>query len=358
MKLLFVVFILSLTFSVFSQTDTSHKNVSVPDTAYKFIFDELSKHHSYAEKEELTKYWKNRGDARFEFVPFPIIQNIFWQNPAYTGCEYWSTLNTSYYVDKPLMNLQGGYLPQTFTTAFDGAFGKKKNLGLGIHYYNKIGNFGKEQGGYISFAHRINLGEYHKLRLGFAIGYFYKLLDFESLSFPDMTDPTLGFVNKTMEKKPKMEIGAPDFSLGLWYSYKNFYYGASFLHPTQPSIAYISFARVPAVFLMQSGYYFHANKDLILIPALAFKDEEDEINLTPNLSAIYKNKYLLNVEYKNLNTASLHVGLIIKDCVIFNIGFGIPANYPVYNMSKIGYAETSIRFQYGRLLKTKYTIIK
>lgn len=357
MKELFVIFILAHTFSAFAQRDTAHKN-NPENQHYKFLFDELSKHHTITEKEELTNYWKTRGDARFEFVPFPVIQNSFWQNPAYTGCEYWSSLNASYYVDKPLMNFKGGYVPQTVITSYDGAFGKNKNLGLGIHYYNKIGNFSKEQGGYISFAHRINLGQYHKLRLGYAIGYFYKHLNFESLSFPDMIDPKYGFITNTQQKTPRMGIGAPDFSLGLWYSYKNFYYGASILHPTQPNNAYISFARIPAVFLMQSGYFVHYSNDLLLIPALAFKDEENEINLTPNLSAIYKNKFLLNVDYKNLNTASLHIGLIIKDCLLFNIGFGIPTNYPLYTISKIGYAETSIRFQFGRLLKTKYTIIK
>ncbi len=262
-------------------------------------------------------------------VPGRIENNIlfnFWQNPALTGYE-------------ELMNVQGGYgmkwvglpgydkngSPQNWFAAFDVAIGKRKTNSIGIIYNHNQNAFERRTEILLSYSATIRIRKVNQLRIGLSAGFIYKAIDWSQLSFGDQIDPRSGFIWNTNEIGPsKPSRSFPDFSGGLWYSRKHLFLGFSAQHLTQPDEGFFGVSKMPMQLNYNAGYHIPVSKQIVITPSLIVMNKVNIYYFQPSLSVALKNRYLLMLNYRNLNTLMIYAGAQLKENLRLTFGWGFP----------------------------------
>ncbi len=289
-------------------------------------------------------------------VPGRIENNIlfnFWQNPALTGYE-------------ERFNLQGGYgikwlglpsnsscvpdkipSPQTWFSAFDVGIGKKKNNSIGFTYLHNSTRYEKRISFLLSYSYTIRIRKINHIRIGLSASYVYKTTDWNQLTFPDQIDPRYGFIWHTNEVSPSgPSRNFPDFSGGLWYSRKQLFIGFSALHLTQPDEGTFGVSKMPMQLYYNAGYHIRITPEIYLTPSVIVMNRLNLYYFQPSLSLAFKNRYLLMLNYRNLNTLMIYAGAQLKENLRLTFGWGFPTAKELRAIQPGQSFEVMLRYQF------------
>lgn len=288
-------------------------------------------------------------------VPGRIENNIlfnFWQNPALTGYE-------------ERFNVQGGYgmrwmgLPgydkiastQNWVGAFDVSIGKRKINSVGIVYNHNRNGYDKRTEILITYSATIHIKKVNQLRIGLSAGYDQRRMDWSQFSFGDQIDPRQGFLYYSNEVFGRDSRGFPDFSGGLWFSRKHLYIGFSALHITQPDEGWLGVSKLPMQLYYNAGYHIRITPDIYLTPSVIVTNKllDKKIALStfsPALSLALKNRYLLLLNYRNLNTLMIYAGFQIKENIRVSGGWGFPTEKELRAIQSGQSFEVMLRYRF------------
>lgn len=284
-------------------------------------------------------------------VPGRIENNIlfnFWQNPALTGYE-------------ERCNLQGGYgmkwlgltgndkinSPQNWFATFDFPLGRRKINSIGGIYSHNSNGFEKRRDFLISYSATIRIRKINQLRIGLSAGFVYKNVDWSQLSFGDQIDPRSGFIYSTNEIAPNAWYrGFPDFSGGLWFTRKHLFLGFSALHLTQPDEGLFGVSKMPMQLYYNAGYHIRITPELYLTPSLIIMNKLNLYYLQPSLSLAFKNRYLVLLNYRNLNTLMLYAGTQLKENLRLTFGWGFPTEKALRAIQSGQSFEVMLRYRF------------
>jgi len=265
-------------------------------------------------------------------IPGRIENNIllnFWQNPALTGYEERFNLQGGYgmrWLGLPGLNENGS--PQNWFGAFDVAMGKSRNSSVGIAYNHKRTIYDRRTEILFAYSYTIRIRKINQLRVSLSTSVISKRIDWSQLTFGDMIDPRAGFIYNTNSVFGRNSRMFPDFSGGLWFARKHLYAGFSVLHLTQPDEGTLGVSKLPMQFYYNAGYHIRITPEIYLTPSFIIQSKllykTTLSTYSPALSLAYKNRYLLLLNYRNLNTLMIYGGLQIKENIRLTAGWGFP----------------------------------
>ncbi|MGE0637308.1 MAG: PorP/SprF family type IX secretion system membrane protein [Bacteroidia bacterium] len=289
-------------------------------------------------------------------VPGRIENNIlfnFWQNPALTGYEErfnvqggygmrWLGLysTSSYYKETNITS------PQNWFAAFDVAMGKSKTSSLGFGYNHNRTLYEKRTEFLLSYSYTIKIKKSTQIRIGHSISYNQRGLDWSKLSFPDQVDSRYGFIYNTNEIFGRNGRGYPDFNHGLWFSRKHLFIGFSVLHSTEPDEGFFGVSKLPMQFYYNAGYHIPVSKEIIVTPSLIVMNKRNIWYFQPSLSVAFKNRYLLLLNYRNLNTLMIYAGAQVKENLRLSLGWGFPTSKELRAIQSGQSIEVMLRYRF------------
>ena len=277
----------------------------------------------------LSSFAATAQELRNHFtIPGRIENNIhfnFWQNPALTGYE-------------ERFNVQGGYgmrwlglygynnssSPQNWFTAVDVAMGKSKNNSIGFVYNHNRNAFEKRTEFMFSYSATFRIRKVNQIRIGLSTSYNLKFADWKQMTFGDQIDPRAGFIFGTNQTLGSNRRGFPDFSAGLWFSRKHLFLGFSAQHLTQPDEGWFGVSKLPMLLNYNAGYHIRITPYVYLTPSLIVMNRRNIYYFQPSLSLSYKNRYLVLLNYRNLNTLMIYGGIQLKENLRLTFGWGFP----------------------------------
>jgi type IX secretion system PorP/SprF family membrane protein len=290
-------------------------------------------------------------------VPGRIENNIlfnFWQNPALTGYE-------------ERMNVQGGYgmrwmglypitnynkenkitSPQNWFAAFDVAMGKSKTSSIGLVYLHNQTIYEKRMEFMLTYSYTLKIGKSSQLRIGHSFSYNTRTIDWSHLTFPDQIDSRYGFIYGTNEQEPlKPTRGFPDFNHGLWFARKHLFLGFSVLHSMQPDESFYGVSKLPMQFYYNAGYHIPVSKEIVVTPSLIVMNKVNIWYFQPSLSVAFKNRYLLLLNYRNLNTLMIYGGAQVKENLRVSCGWGFPTSKELFAIQPGQSFEVMLRYRF------------
>ncbi len=284
-------------------------------------------------------------------VPGRIENNIlfnFWQNPALTGYEERFNLQAGYAVRwMGLYNADKKSIPQSWFAAADLSIGKKKNNSLGLAYNHNINGFDKRMQFLLSYSATIRIRKINQIRIGLAAAYISRNVDWSQLTFGDQIDARSGFIWNTIEIPPNIESRSfPDFSGGLWFSRKHLFIGFSAQHITQPDEGFLGVSKLPMQLYYNAGYHIRINQEIYLTPSVIVMNRLNLYYFQPSISVSYKNKYLLLLNYRNLNTLMFYGGIQLKDKLRLSFGWGFPTEKELRAIQTGQSFEVMLRYRF------------
>ncbi|MEM9855923.1 MAG: PorP/SprF family type IX secretion system membrane protein [Bacteroidota bacterium] len=215
-----------------------------------------------------TSHLSSAQDARFsQFYANPI-----YLNPSLAGI---TGDNRMVLVHRQQGNSLNGFTTSAFS--MDGRLGESSGYGFQLVKDAQLNNVVNT----IEFAgvaaHRIAISEDAQLGLGLRVGYFQRILDFGKLTFEDQLDQRYGITGTTDEQFERTTVSAADISLGMIYTAKHFYAGASLNHINQPQQNFdeeeSSF--LPIRYTIHAGGFIRNNNfrksDFVLSPNLIYQ---------------------------------------------------------------------------------------
>jgi len=109
------------------------------------------------------------------------------------------------------------------------------------------------------YSYDVQVNEYINARLGLSAGILSTSLDFNTLTFGDVLDPTIGADGVTMEALAAQSKTSADFGAGIVLYGKNYFGGISFDHLNRPDESLIElnsnlYAGRPQRFTITGGY--------------------------------------------------------------------------------------------------------
>lgn len=124
-------------------------------------------------------------------------------------------------------------LSRTYTTTSASFDRHYDNLagGIGILVTNDVAGVGLLTTRTVSgiYSYEIPVNRDLTVRAGVQASFYQKSIDFSKLTFSDMIEPRVGFVNQTSEPIPNQSISFPNFSTGV-LAYTQKYYGGIAIH--------------------------------------------------------------------------------------------------------------------------------
>lgn len=285
-------------------------------------------------------------------TPGRIENNIlfnFWQNPALTGYE-------------ERFNVQGGYgvrwiglynnnSPQNWFGAFDVAMGKRKINSVGVSYNRSNNGYEKRAELFFSYSATIRIRKINQLRIGLAAGYITRKIDWSQLNFGDQIDARTGFIYNTNEIFGRNSRGFPDFSGGIWFTGRKFYFGFSAMHLTQPDEGWLGVSKLPMQLYYNAGLNIRITPEIYLTPSIIASNKliskhSDYSTFSPALSLSYKNRYLVLTNYRNLNTLMFYAGAQLKENLRLTFGWGFPTEKELRAMQSGQSFEVMLRYRF------------
>ncbi|MEI7596596.1 MAG: type IX secretion system membrane protein PorP/SprF [Bacteroidota bacterium] len=222
--------------------------------------------------------------------------NPLYLNPAYAGSNICPRLIMNYRNQWPAIS--GTYVTYnaSYDQHFDGISG-----GLGLLVYNDKAGEGTLNTTQISliYSYKFDVSRKFSIRTGLQASYFQRRIDWDKLTFGDMIDRKLGFINQTQEVRPSSQtISTPDFSAGIVGYSQDFWAGFAAHHITQPNEGFLSYARLPMKITGHIGGFIPLNgrigkrrrklEDPTISPNILFNKQQDFTQLN---YGFYFNKY-------------------------------------------------------------------
>ncbi len=288
-------------------------------------------------------------------VPGTIENNIlfnFWQNPALTGYEERFNLQGGYGMkwmglyDSPSDKKNKITSPQNWFTAVDIALGKKKNNSIGFVYNHTRNPFDKKTEFILSYSATFRIRKINQIRIGLSTSYVQTSTDWNNLTFPDQIDPRYGFIYNTNEMVASNTRGFPDFSGGAWFSRKHLFLGFSSMHLTQPDDGLFGVSRLPMQLFYNAGYHIRITPQMYLTPAVIIMEKQTRYYFQPNISLSYKNRYLLLLNYRNLNTLMIYGGAQLKENLRLSFGWGFATEKELRAIQSGQSFEVMLRYRF------------
>ncbi len=185
-------------------------------------------------------------------------------NPAYAGNQ--KQLSATFLLRNQWVNLEGAPSTQTLSahTNID-----KKNIGVGLTFFNEQIGVHSDLGMYASYAYQIKFKK-GQLALGLQAGFNRLTSDFFKLNMKSFNDPLLGVYNKFN----------PNFGTGVFYSTKTAYVGASIPYLVhnrvfkQTEAGGTTQSREARYYFVQAGKVFELNKDVQMKPSVLLRLQE------------------------------------------------------------------------------------
>jgi type IX secretion system PorP/SprF family membrane protein len=278
-----------------------------------------------------------------------ILLNDIWKNPAYTGFAKKHTINLNSEMFMPFMD-DSLYTPKKFSLSYDVSIGKRKRTGLGLYYAQSYFSVEYWTDLVFSFSREFVIRKTNRLRFALTLGYSARSLNWDMMIFGDMIEPRYGFIKYTTETKPsELTKGFIDFNSGLFFSRKNFFFGASIQHITQPQMGFFTVSKYPMNLMMNTGYRIKINRDIFLTPSVEMcKTQPYDNYYSLALIGTYKEKFLLGFDYKYFSSFNTVVGINLWEKLMITASCGLPTDKIIYSISPISYMQLGIRYQIGK----------
>ena len=275
-----------------------------------------------------------------------ISSNIIY-NPAFAGVEGRHTLNINYKTELPEISDN----PQTFTADYSGALGKKKNIGIGAYYYHHKSFFNLIKKVELAVSYKIRFKNEMNLRIGASALSFnrFKFINtkilFEGAREPH--DPLL--LDITTQDNPHVDQW--EFNAGLWFEYKHFYTGFSYLKFYSFIIdknTQYNYNKLHPEFYLNTGYDFIVSDKWGITPYIFLKKLQDYEKIFYELSifADYSNTLVAGITYKQNEQLSLTAGALIFNRYRFLVSYGTFTDSDRRKILKTAFWQAGLRFQY------------
>lgn len=153
------------------------------------------------------------------------------------------------------------------------------------------------------------------------VAYLQKDLDKSKISFGNMNVP--GFINQwcgvTEEETPTAKKRNADFSSGLLVNYKNFYFGTSVFHMSQPNDGLFGDSRLPARLVVHSSYSHQLNMWTSANYFVQYQRQDKNNFAQLKINFLIINHLIFGMSYFSNNAASINIGYKNK---YFTLGVG------------------------------------
>lgn len=209
-------------------------------------------------------------------------------NPALAGVSTAPRLALNY-------RAQHTAYPSAFTTiaaSYEQPIeGSPSSIGLRLMSDRQLEGAYKNSEIAVVYSYDVRVNEYINARLGLAGGIISTSLDFNTLTFGDVLDPTIGADGATMEALAASSKTSADFGAGIVLYGKNYYGGVSFDHLNRPDESLIElntnlYAGRPQRFTVTGGAQFKIKR---------FSNRRRPSYITPNFL------YASQAKFRQLN---------------------------------------------------------
>ncbi|MBC7864704.1 MAG: PorP/SprF family type IX secretion system membrane protein [Bacteroidia bacterium] len=227
---------------------------------------------------------------------------LLYNNPAFTGTSGQLRVQTAgNYLWPGSVNYFIGY------GSVDHYLGGRSSLGLTYSYQNENSFYLKYDCG-ISYAQRFFLFK-KKLIFQPAVrtSYCQSKVNWGSQQYRTEVDSLKGFVNEPIEVPGLSKKSNLDLSAGFLLYTKQFYFGYSVLHITQPDEGMLASSKLPMRMGIQTAYQIALDKQWMLIPALQYTKQEDLQFGSVGISCMYK-KWIAGLNYSTNRSLSISAG--------------------------------------------------
>lgn len=260
-----------------------------------------------------------------EFSQF--YANLLYLNPAFAGSVRCPRMILNYRNQWPAL----GSTYVTYNASYDQHVDVLGG-GVGLLVFNDVQGEGALSKTYINgmYAYTLNVNRNFAVKGGFQASYIQSRLGNDFI-YPDMLDPLYGVVRPTNENQTVFSKGIFDFSAGLVGFSKNYFFGFSVHHLTQPSESFreASDAYIPRKYTVHFGS---------TIPIKSRNFRRGELSVAPNL---------LFQQQENFQQLNYGIYLNRKSIVV---GAWTRHNFNGHFDSFImlvGYVQTKIKFAYS-----------
>lgn len=210
------------------------------------------------------------------------FSNPIYLNPAFAGYDGCPTIRTSYRNQWP--NISGNF--QTANVSYDQLIGKLH--GVAVNYqYDNAGNTIESHSLSAIYAPVFRLfNQQVAVSPSVELGWRYKSLNVENLTFGTMIDPRYGFVYDSDPILPaEFERHFFDMSTGLILTWKGLVTGFAAHHITQPDAGFYGKSKLPVKLSGHASYQFDITDKVKISPAIIYTNQQDFHSLLPSISA-------------------------------------------------------------------------
>lgn len=289
-----------------------------------------------------------------------IGQYMFMQasyNPAAVGDGDLMRVYGSHRMD--FTGIEGA--PMTTTVSFSSPFviGKTRH-GAGVKFVNDRFGLFSNQGFYVDYAYRFNLGK-GVLSIGVDLGLMNLSFAVDSVDlgggqddYHTETDNALPQISGGGSEKGASGMGF-DMGAGVYYSAPNWWLGVSYAHLTQPKLQWDDRTdiAVRGMMYIAGGYNWQLrNKDWMLLPSAMVQTDFRGWDVNISMLAQLQNRYRFGVGYRIAGSVNLIVGMDIINGLQLGYTFELPAN----GLIRESYGSHELYLAYGfNILKPKHT---
>lgn len=288
-------------------------------------------------------------DAQFT----QFYANPLYLNPAFAGTARCARVCMNYRNQWP--NLSGTYV--TYSASYDQHFDfMSGGLGLLVLSDDQARGTLRTTQASVIYSYHAAINREFSLKFGIQATYFQKTLDKGRLNFGDMIDARRGFVWNTSEIVPSSSKKNADFTAGILGYSKNYFFGFSAAHITQPDEGLLGVSKLPAKFTGHAGLIIPLEKgnESYLSPNILFQAQQKFQQL--NLGLYYvKGAFVAGLWYRNMDAVIALVGLQNNN---FKFGYSYDVTVSKLSGNTAGSHEISLQIQFEcKQKKKKYRTI-
>ena len=267
-----------------------------------------------------------------EFTQF--YANPMYLNPAFAGSSMCPRLVFNYRNQWP--GISGTYI--TYSASYDQHVEAIAG-GLGVLVTSDQAGEGtiNTTNASVIYSYYLPVTREFSVKLGVQATFAQKNVDWTKLTFGDMIDQKLGFVNRTSEVEPNTTSSNLDFSAGILGYSKSFFIGGSAHHLTEPNESFYSGGNspLPMKFTVHSGA-------IIPIGRQSYKSRRRRRR---NRNALPESSISPNVLYqKQKDFQQLNLGLYVtKGPIVGGLWYRNKDSFIVL----VGLQTTNFRFGYS-----------
>jgi len=267
-----------------------------------------------------------------EFTQF--YANPMYLNPAFAGSSRCPRLVFNYRNQWP--GISGTYI--TYSASYDQHVDAISG-GLGVLVTSDQAGEGTINTTNASaiYSYYLPVTKAFSIKLGVQATFAQKNVDWTKLTFGDMIDQKLGFVNGTNEVKPNTTVSNVDFSAGILGYSKSFFIGGSAHHLTEPNESFYSGppSPLPMKFTVHTG---------AIIP-MGRQSPKSRRRRRRNRNALPESSISPNILYqKQKDFQQLNLGLYVtKGPVVGGLWYRNKDSFIVL----VGLQTTNFRFGYS-----------